>query len=1535
MLARLADNAAVVARATTRLTHSANAGGRLTPADECLLDNIHLIEEQVRTAPRSLPKAYSRRLPRLADPAGMPRVYQLALEVIAHGDGRFEREGLVRLIEAYQEVAPLTLGELRAIPIMLRLVLIENLRRLSARLEDGCAQRDLASAWAGRMAAVAESRPGDLILEVADMERAVQPMGSSFIAELAHRLQGQSGVLPQALEWVAMRLKDAGSTIEQQVQADMAAQDADLASISNSVKSLRLLGATDWRQFVETMSAVEQTLRLDPAGTYARMDFSTRDHYRHVVERLARQCGHTEPEVAAEALALAGEPRSPTEGGLDLRLRHIGYYLIGPGLPLLGRRLQPRSRALARLRRVAPLPAYLGAIGLFTVLLSAAVVAIAQHGGAEGGLLVLLAVLAAICSSQLALALVNAIVTRLVTPKPLPRMDFSCGIPADCQSIVVVPSLLASSDNVAALCEALEVHYLANRERGGARRNLRFCLLTDLADAPQQEMFGDAELVEQARVAIELLNARYGHAHQIDAQNEEGEPGQVMVRFEPFLLLHRPRTWNESEQAWIGRERKQGQLADFNLFLRGGARDRFAVVVGGTEGLANVRYVITLDADTRLPRDAARKFVAAMAHPLNQPVLDPASGRVIEGYGILQPRVLSQQVSENASRYERLFCAEPGVSDLYQDLFGEGTFAGKGIYEVDTFERVLDQRLPDNVLSTDQLAGGYVRAGLLSDDQLYEPCPASYGDDASRRCRWIRGDWQLAPWLRSKVPAAGGGREPNPLSPFARWKLFDNLRRSLVAPSLTALLLCCWALLTGPALWSAAVLVVFFLPAFAGALVRLLDKPENVSWRAHLADSMPRARIAFCRAVLGMIFLPHEAWYSVDAIARTAWRMLVSRRHLLQWKASVRTRSSNEMERNWCDMWFSPVLAVGTATLLSFANPLALFAAAPLLLLWFLAPVVAWWISRPAPRQAPRLSTDQKKFLHLLARRTWSFFETHLGPADNWLPPDQMQEQPTAVVVHRTSPTNIGMALLANLTAWDFGFIATSTLLARSRATLSTMAGLARYRGHFYNWYDTQTLEPLQPLYISSADSGNLAAHLLTLASGLAQLADQPIAGARSLAGICATVQVLVEACAGEEDLREALAALAHQLSPERCSNLDTLPGQADCLQAACIKAEAIVATLTPSADPEIRGWAGKLAAQCQAARDELFALAPWMHVAQEYVLDASLTRIPTLRELAGFSFGHMPSGDPAPEQVERHQALAKLVAEGRAEARARLSEIEKLAGQARAFAVMDFGLLYDAGTRLLATGYDVGEHRLDAASCDLLASETRLASFVAIAQGQLPQEHWFALGRQMCSIKGEQMLLSRSGSMSEYLMPVLVMPTYRNTLLDQACRGIVGAQIDYGSRNEVPWGISESCYNAIDASSNYQYREFGVPGARLKREQGDDLVIAPYATMLALMVEPEQACANLQRLAQLDLMCRYGFYDAVDYTADRLGHGQDFAVVRAFMTRHQGMGLLALSHLLHDRPMQRRFVADPQFQATLLLLQEPQSDAVSKMFPQ
>ena len=1543
LLLRLAQNEIVLRDACNLLSSTVKANRRITPAGEWLLDNFYLIEEQIRTARRHLPKRYSGELPRLArgPSAGFPRVYDIALEAISHGDGRVDPESLDRFVIAYQKLTPLKLGELWAIPIMLRLALIENLRRAAARIAAGAVNRELADQWADRMMEVADSDPKSLILVIADMARSSPPMLSPFVAELARRLQGQSPALALPLTWIEQRLSEEGATIEQMVQLETQSQAASQVSISNSIGSLRSLGALDWRKFVETMSIVELKLREDPAGVYGEMDFATRDLYRHAVEKIAKFSGSAEVDVARKAVQLAHEGALPgTEN--TARAVHVGNYLIDRGRAQLEQAAGVRWSLAETLRNTGqhfPLPLYLGLIAALTALFTWSLLLRAAQHGMHGALLIVTGVVVAIATSQLAVALVNWLATLTTTPQSLPRMDYAAGIPVHCRTLVVVPTMLINEHGIDDLVEALEVRFLANRDP-----KLHFGLLTDFLDADAETQPGDAALVGHAEMRIAALNRQYSSSADAGATAGDGEP---------FFLFHRPRRWNAHERIWMGYERKRGKLADLNAYLRGGAHAAFSSVVGSTAVLTGVKYVITLDTDTQLPRDAARQFVGTMAHPLNQPCFEAGAGnRVVAGYSILQPRVAVSLPGTNRSRYARLYGSEPGIdpytraiSDVYQDVFGEGSFIGKGIYDVDAFERALKDRFPENrILSHDLLEGCYARAALLSDVQLYEEYPARYSADVARRHRWIRGDWQIASWLLTRVPRFGNGaaRRPNPLSGLSQWKILDNLRRSVIAIALLSLLLIGWLLTAQPWFWTAAVIGIILIPSLSASIVELFRKPDEVLPGQHCAAAMQSFLRHLAQAALTLACLPYEAWFSLDAIVRTNWRILISRRLLLQWSPSNETeRVSADSARSslvaaYRMMWAAPVAGAAAAAWLLHAGTAASPAAGAVIALWFCAPAVAWWISRPLTRRVARLSTEQTLFLRKLSRRTWAFFETFVGADDHWLPPDNFQEHPAPVIAHRTSPTNIGLALLSNLAAYDFGYIMAGELIERTANTFATMALLERHRGHFYNWYDTLTLQPLPPLYLSTVDSGNLAAHLLTLRPGLNALADNAIVCSKVFESLNDTLNIITEAAATLPiAITNRLSQLQRDIdaaSDSRPTTLAAVHKRLVLLAAGTAAAATGFAQDATAETATLQWWTQALARQCRAALDELETLAPWLTLpAAPGRLNALIEAesIPTLRELAHYDKRwltaiELRAGTSAtPEERAWLTTLGEQIILAAEAARQRMATIATLATQACGYAQVEYGFLYNDARHLLAIGYNATDHRQDSGSYDLLASEARLTTFVAIAQGQLPQESWFALGRLLTNTGGEPILLSWSGSMFEYLMPLLVMPTYENTLLDQTCNAAVARQIAYGKQRGVAWGMSECGYNTVDAARNYQYRAFGVPGLGLKRGLADDLVIAPYASVLALMIEPAAACANLQRLADEGLAGRYGLHEAVDYTPSRLPRGHTSVIVRSFMAHHQGMSLLALAYHLLDQPMQERFESDPQFQATTLLLQE------------
>ncbi|HEX7507003.1 MAG TPA: cyclic beta 1-2 glucan synthetase, partial [Polyangia bacterium] len=1033
LLARLADNEKVLIEACRLLTDALAADRRIVPAGEWLLDNFYLIEEQIRTARRHLPKDYSRELPRLRSgpSADMPRVYDIALEAISHGDGRVDPEGLGGFVSAYQTVTVLKLGELWAVPIMLRLALIENLRRVSARVAAARIERDHAATWAEQMAAVAKDDPKSLILVTADMARTNPPMVSSFVAELAHRLQGLSLTLP--LSWIEQRLSESNLTIEQMVHSENQQQAADQVSISNSIGSLRILGATDWRKFVESVSAVDQILREDPADVYRGMEFATRDRYRRTVEGIAKRSSLAEGEVARQAILLA--QASTTSGTADARMHHVGFYLIDRGLPQLERAIHMRRSALGSLRGPGgrfPFFLYVGCIALLAATTTGALVALVEGDRGHPWLLALTGILALVCTSQLAVALVDWLATLLATPQILPRLDYSDGIPAESRTLVVIPTMLASAAAIADLVEGLEVRYLANQDE-----NLRFGLLTDLLDAHQETLPEDEALVLLAKQGIEDLNAKYGN------------PGRG-----PFLLFHRPRRFNPNERIWMGYERKRGKLAALNAFLRhGNAQSDFGLVIGNSEGLEQVKYVITLDTDTQLPRDAARQLVGALAHPLNRATFDERTQRVCGGYGILQPR-MAESLSGTRSRYTQLWGSEPGldpytraVSDVYQDLFQEGSFIGKGIYEVDAFERALADRFPENrILSHDLVEGCYARSGLLTEVQLFEVYPSRYAADVVRRERWIRGDWQIALWTLPWVRAPRAGWQRNPLSLLARWKILDNLRRSLVPAAAILLLLLGWTWLPKPWLWTLAVLGVFLVSPIVASVIDVLRKPKDVLLEQHLTEAGRSAAVRFAQVGFSLACQPYEALFSVAAILRTVFRVLFSHRRLLEWSQVGDAKHSRrtDLAASLRAMWIAPALSVATLFFLAHHRPAALAIAAPFLVLWFAGPVLAWWSSQPLRRRDSKLAESDARFLRGVARKTWAFFETFVGPKDHWLPPDNVQEHPAQVIAHRTSPTNMGLSLLANLAAHDFGFISTGRMVERTANAMHTMKSLER-----------------------------------------------------------------------------------------------------------------------------------------------------------------------------------------------------------------------------------------------------------------------------------------------------------------------------------------------------------------------------------------------------------------------------------------------------------------------------------------------------------
>ncbi len=1540
LLKRLADNEKVLLEVRNLFRESVKENYQITPAGEWLLDNFYMIEEQIRTAKKHLPKIYSEGLPQLAngESAGLPRVYGIVLEIIAHSDGRIDIESLNNFLKPYNAIAPFQLGELWAIPIMLRLALIENLRRVSARVAIDRINRDLADYWAKEMTETVETDSKNLIFVIADMARSNPPLERAFVAEFIRQLRGKGPALAQPLNWVEERLTENGQTSNELVQIENQEQAANQVSVSNSISSLRMLGSIDWRLFVETNSVIDHILREDK--NYPLMDFSTRDNYRQVVEQVAKNSRLPEADVARIAIQLAQE--SAEKNSADERLAHVGYYLVDEGLPQTEKRANMRLSFVAASRRRLgrfPLVIYIGTILLITFGLTAIIAFKAYSDCDNHWLVATMALLSLICASQLAVSLVNFLSTLVVHPKLLPRMGFSSGIPDESRTLVIIPSMLTNAHDTETLVEALEVRFLANKDE-----NLIFGLLTDFTDAHEKDLPGDEALLRLARHKIEALNDKYGYINVSSLDESESTSGDPLktpsAKHTKFYLFHRPRKWNANDSIWMGYERKRGKLAELNGLLRGDCKDRFSLIVGEQDLLLNIKYVITLDSDTQLPRESAWKIVGTMAHPLNRAVYNEKKGRVTQGYGILQPRVSISLPDENTTLYARMNGNEPGIdpytratSDVYQDLFEEGSFIGKGIYEVDIFEKALKGQFPENrILSHDLVEGCYVRSGLLSDVQLYEKYPVRYDTDIQRRRRWLRGDWQIAAWILPYVPGGNKHWHKNPLSALSRWKISDNIRRSLVPFAFTVFVLLGWTLLHSTAVWTLYITAIIILPVIISSLWDILRKPKDLILSHHILVSSRSAGSLAIRTLFTMICLPYEAYINSRTIIKTVWRMVFSHKHLLEWMSShyIERSKQKSLFRSYMFMWIEPFIGIGMFVYLMLSMPVTLDVAGPILFLWIVAPLITWWVSKPLAKSSATLSEESTIFLQRLARKTWGFFEKFVTPEENWLPPDNFQEVPVSVIAHRTSPTNIGLSLLSNLTAYDFGYINSNEFIERTAGAINTMQKLEKYRGHLYNWYDTQSLKPLWPRYISTVDSGNLAGHLLTLRQGILDLPHHKITGPDLLGGIKDTLRVVIE----RADKKDIPSLNKFRAAHEKLFLFEplSLEEAKHCVEELLRSYSTVINNLQADAESEARWWAIALSRQIQKCMDDLRELAPWLFLPVapfKFKNLFAMIRIPTLRELARIDISvesevaDLHSANNTATENEWLKTFESSLTQASKHANERIVLLERLAQQCNELADIEFDFLYDKAKQLLSIGYNMEEHRCDPSFYDLLASEARLTTFVGIAQGKMSQESWFALGRLLTNAGGRPILLSWSGSMFEYLMPLLVMPSYENTLLEQTDGAAVERQIEYGNERSVPWGISESCYNMVDAALNYQYRAFGVPGLGLKRGLGEDLVIAPYASIMALMVSPKRAIENLQTMMAQGFEGKYGFYEAVDYTPSRLPRGQNNTIVQSYMAHHLGMSFLSIAYLLLDKPMQKRFEAEPQFQATLLLLQE------------
>lgn len=1447
LMPRLSENFSYITHTYSALNDDARRMKTTVPAAEWLLDNYYIIEEQFRDIKNCISKGDYSRLPVLKKGylRGFPRVYAVALEIVSHSDGSIDETVLINFIKAYQSQSLLEMEELWAFAIMLRIALIEKIRHTCEKISDSRNEWNKAEELAELI--ISSINDNEIQISTLLREKLGDELTNSFVEHLLQVFRKKGIKAAFVLQYLDNKLSERNSSIEKATESEHQVQAAVQVSIGNSISSLRAISSLDWNDIFESLSHVEMILNDDPAGIYSRMDFESRDYYRHTIEKLATACSVSEVLIAKKAVECALE-RLDTSQGKNAS-RHVGYYLIGNGRSILEKKIGRGMQGIRGLAFSTKRLAVFTYLGLIAFVTFAAVLWLGYYAAERAitrelfwGIVAAVAVLIPV--SDIVITLINIIISHGYRPTIFPKLELKEGIPEDSTTMVIIPTLLPNEKRVKELIQQMEVIYLANQDK-----NLYFALVGDYKDSTEKDMPDDEKIAKTALEGIKMLNERYSSREK-----------------DRFFYFHRQRTFNNRQGKWMGWERKRGAIIEFNEILRGSQQTNYSIISGDVRNLPRIRYIITLDADTNLPMGAAKRLIGTISHPMNRAIVDRSKGRVVDGYGLLQPRISVSISSANSTVFSRIFAGQGGIdpyttaiSDVYQDLFGEGIFTGKGIYELDVFQELLKDSIPDNtVLSHDLLEGSYVRVGLVTDIEMVDGYPARYNSSAMRLHRWVRGDWQLLPWLMSRVKNRHGDKVKNPITTLSTWKIIDNLRRSLLNPALLLLILLGLSVLPGDRLlWLGLALFTVFSPVWSYILNNILSINFSMDRSRTHSTVISGLRAAFYQSVLLFAFIPYQAYLMLDAIIKTLGRVLFTRKNMLEWvtAADMEANLKNDLVSFWKRMWVSAFIGFVAFALSAVFSPEHLVIGSILLAVWAGSPFIAYEISRPYKQEKETLSRPEIQKLRRLARKTWAYYEDFAGEEDNFLPPDNYQEEPTRVVAHRTSPTNIGFLLMAIVSARDLGFIGTLDMLRRIDRTVATMEKMEKWNGHLYNWYDTLNLNVLRPYYVSTVDSGNLIGYLMVV--------EQAIKEYMSRSGI-------------DVSLIHGISDLIDLISEERGDS------------------EPVVDTSL------IEEMAGKV----EITQDDLRNVV--IHIKSEMEIKNSKNNIQE------YYWGKklLACIDMLKEEIKLVENCKNIYVD-------LLERTKTLVNN------MEFKPLFDNRRQLFSIGYNVEEGHLSKSYYDLLASEARQASYIAVARGEVDQRHWFRLGRKLASVEGYKSLVSWTGTMFEYLMPPLIMKSYENTLLDETYAFVLKSQKRYASHRGIPWGVSESGFYAFDMSLNYQYRAFGIPELGLKRGLENDIVIAPYASVLAVGLDPAGMLKNIERLETEGMGGLYGLYEAIDYTPSRLQRDEKSKIVKSFMAHHQGMSLVALNNFINRNIMQARFHSNPLIRSAELLLQE------------
>lgn len=1505
---------------------------KTSPAAEWLLDNFYIIEEQVKSIRRDLTKKQYSRLPSLekGPMKGYARIYNLALELVSHTNGKVDDRALVKYIKAYQTHNVLTNQELWALSIMIRLAIIEKLRFICEKIMQSRIQKRKADRLLDSITAGEGQDFGKTIKTLENQIKSLNEINPAFLEHVSHRIRKMGRSCSTILHYIDEKLAQLGTTLDSVTQKEHNDEAIIKYSIENCIISLKFISSLDWIEIFESLSLTEKYLHDDPDGTYSLMDLPSRNYYRNKLEQLAGKYKVSETHVVQKILDLA---RIAAEKGLERRKKHVGYYIADKGVFQLDQEMGYKSDVFSRAFdafKKHPSSVYLGSIFLFTLLFTLLMVRYSMIASGNNLIIgIATALVVIIPASDITLNFINWILSHVFKPAFIPKLDFEKGIGGENASMVVIPALITDKKSVCELLENLEVHYLANKDD-----NLYFALLGDFKDADNEKMPGDDEIVKDALSLMEQLNKKYGRSEN-----------------PLFFFLLRHRQHNEKQNKWMGWERKRGALMEFNAMLLGDQNTSYSIKSKGIDELPEIKYVITLDADTILPIDGAHRLIGAMSHTLNLPVIDENRKIVVDGYGLMQPRIGVNLENGNKSLFSRIFAGEYGidpysnaVSDIYQDMFGEGIFTGKGIYDLKVFYSLLKESIPENtVLSHDLLEGSYVRTGLVTDIELIDSFPSRYNSFSNRTHRWVRGDWQLLRWLGGTVLNSSGIRVKNPLSMISRWKILDNIRRSLVSPFLMLIIILGFGILPGNVFfWLSISVLIQAFPLVTGIIDHILSKRFRTRSQKRHIPVITGLKATLLRVLLLFIFLPYQAYLMTNAALKTLYRLTVTRKNMLEWMtaAVAEKQLGNSISSFWMKMRPSIVVSLIVVVVSFFLKPVTLFISIPLFVIWSFAPFVAWYISQTDDEENVGLASSDVFELRKLARKTWRYFEEFMNHRNHYLPPDNYQEDPPNGIAYRTSPTNIGLGLLSAVTARDLGYIGTYELYKTINDTITTVEKLDMWNGHLYNWYDTRSLYPLRPRYVSTVDSGNFVGYLIVLSQSMQEYLHKPVVDREFIKGLEDTIS-LVEPESAQEKFGSGLLD-----GFKADENLDLSKW-----------AGAIEEILSNSKKINIRKsyWKSKVEHMLNAFKREITEFSRYVYALDSFSLIAKgendlpkesyeriqkiyekLKRNATLIEIAGYremefelneiikDLKKEDGSKLSEDQLAWLEELKKAVSKSAEHAGKFIEKYNELVHRIDKLANnTEFKHLYDEKKQLFSIGFNIEENELTNSYYDLLASEARQASFIAIARGEVGLKHWFRLGRTLTVIDYYKGLVSWSGTMFEYLMPLLIMKRYKNTLLDETYSFVVRSQKKYGRQRRVPWGTSESGFYSLDINLDYQYKAFGVPWLGLKRGLIEDMVVAPYATVLALPIDPQGTMENIHRFYKEGLNGPYGLYEAVDYTPERLPFGNSKGIVKSFMAHHQGMSLLAMNNYLNKNIMQERFHRDPVIKAAQLLLQE------------